>query len=102
MDIDLHHQEDNDIEESSDPVIWSRYQQAQHAMAIKANESFVAAMNKAITRGREKVKPGTTIDLSPPIGAKRLYGILPMSACGSPAAMCMEAGGAQAGAEVMK
>lgn len=70
--------------------------------AYAANEAFTAAMTKAIGRGREKAVAGTFVDLTPPIGAKRLYGILTRSGCGSPAAMCMEAGGAHSGSEAMK
>lgn len=58
--------------------------------AIASNEAFVLAMAKAVSRGREKVKPGTFVDPTPPIGAKRLRGSFPISGCGSPAAMCLE------------
>lgn len=75
--------------------------EAHHA-AVTSNDAFVAAMQKAVRRGRENVTEGTFVDHTPPIGAKRLRGILPMSACGSPAAMCMESGGAHIGAEAMK
>lgn len=75
---------------------------AEHIAAVKTNGAFVAAMQKAIEHGRESVRLGTFVDTTPPIGAKRLYGILPRSGCGSPAAMCMEAGGAANGAETMK
>lgn len=61
--------------------------------AVSSNTAFVAAMNAAIRKRREKVRPGTFVDTSAPIYAKRLYGILPVSACGSPAAMCTEATG---------
>lgn len=62
-----------------------------HQGVIAADEAFVAAMQRAIRRGREKATEGVTIDTSPPIGAKRLRGSFPMSLFGSPGAMCMEA-----------
>lgn len=77
-------------------------EKAAHAVAVAANEAFTAAMNKAVTKGREHATAGTYVDETPPIGALRLYGILPFSGCGSPGAMCMEAGGAPSGAETMK
>jgi hypothetical protein len=77
-------------------------EKSAHDEAIAANDAFTAAMNKAIGKRREKATPGTFVDHTPPIGAKRLYGDVIMSPCGSPAAMCMESGGAQAGAETMK
>ncbi len=101
MDIDQSITQD-EPEETNDPIIWSRYRKAERAIAVAANDGFVAAMNKAIGRKSEKVTPGTFIDKSPPIGAKRMYGIAAVSACGSPAAMCLDVGGAQAGAETMK
>ena len=54
-----------------DPKIFSVNPQARQAAAVKANDAFVAAMNAAIKKGREKVSAGTTIDLTPPIGALR-------------------------------
>ncbi|MDI1265015.1 MAG: hypothetical protein PS018_17330 [bacterium] len=70
--------------------------------AVASNDAFTIAMTKAIKRGRENVKPGTFVDTTPPIGAKKLRGTLPMSSCGSPSAMCMETGGAHIGAQAMK
>lgn len=70
--------------------------------AVACNDAFVLAMAKAVKRGREKVKPGTFVDLTPAINAYRLRGEVLMSSCGSPAAMCMEAGGSSIGAEAMK
>lgn len=70
--------------------------------AISADQAFVAAINREIRRGKLKVTAGTFVDTSPPIYARRLYGMLPMSACGSPAQMCMEASGQPNGAEAMK
>jgi len=68
---------------------------ATHAAAVASNDAFVLAMAKAVKRGREKVVPGTFVDLTPPVGALRIRGDVVMSACGSPAAMCMESGGGQ-------
>lgn len=70
--------------------------------SVAANDAFIAAMKKQIGRGREKVKAGTFVDQSPAISARRMYGEVLMSSCGSPAAMCLESGGSQAGAETMK
>lgn len=67
----------------------------------RASEAFAAAMNRAIKRGKVKVTPGTFVDDTPTF-ARRIHGEAPMSACGSPAAMCMEASGAPGGAEAMK
>ena len=70
--------------------------------AIAANEAFTAAMNKAIKRGKVNAVPGTFVDTTPAIGARRLRGDVVMSPCGSPAQMCMESGGAHSGAQAMK
>lgn len=70
--------------------------------ALASNDAFVAAMAKAIRRGREKVAPGTFVDPSPPTGAIRLRGEITISACGSPAAMCLEHAVPEIGAEAMK
>ena len=70
--------------------------------AVASNDAFVAAMQKAIKRGREKVKAGTYVDTTPNYGARRIQGDVLMSSCGSPAAMCLESGGAAIGAEAMK
>ena len=60
---------------------------------IASNEAFVRAMAKAVKRGREKAKVGTFVDdTPPPAGVKRLRGTIPISACGSPSALCLEAG----------
>jgi hypothetical protein len=68
-----------------------------HDAAVASNDAFVEAMTREIGRGRVKAVAGTYVDTSPPVGAKRLRGILPMSACGSPGAMCMEASVPQIG-----
>lgn len=70
--------------------------------AMASNDAFILAMANAVKRGKEKARPGTYVDHSPAIGARRMYGDAPMSCCGSPAAMCMEAGGTHSGAEAMK
>lgn len=75
---------------------------AAQAVAIAANDAFTAAMNREIDKGRVKAVAGTFVDLTPPIGAFRVRPDVLMSFCGSPAQMCMEAGGAQSGAETMK
>lgn len=77
-------------------------EKAERAAAIASNDAFVLAMGRAVRRGRETAKPGTFVDLTPPIGAIRIRGEVLMSACGSPAAMCLETGGAPSGAETMK
>lgn len=68
------------------------------AETIKANAAFVAAMNKQIARGKETVRVGTYVDRSPPIGHVRIRGNAIFSACGSPAAMCLEVGSHDGGA----
>jgi hypothetical protein len=57
---------------------------------IAADDAFAAAMRRAIKRGREKATPGTFVDTTPAIGARRIRGDVVMSACGSPAAMCAD------------
>jgi ABC-type sugar transport system substrate-binding protein len=88
--------------EGADYDRWlSQSEVTAHNAVIASNDAFVLAMAKAVKRGREKAVPGTYVDTTPPIGALRIRGDIIMSACGSPAAMCME-GGAQIGAEAMK
>lgn len=98
MDIELQ----LDEPESHDDKLFSRYQHHRQAAAVAADAAFVRAMTRAVRRGREKAVPGTYVDDTPPIGHKRLYGTFPISACGSPAAMCATSGGSQSGAETMK
>jgi len=69
---------------------------------LASNDAFIAAMNKAIRKGREKVRPGTFVDASPHVGARRIRGDVAISSCGSPAAMCFDAGGSRADAQAMK
>jgi hypothetical protein len=74
--------------------------QHRHA-ALAANDAFAAAMTNAVRSGCEHVAPGTFVDLTPSY-ARLIRGESASSACGSPAAMCFEQGGAAAGAEAMK
>lgn len=77
--------------ESDDFETYVRYtDKAAHAESVRANDRFALAMANAVKRGREKATPGTFVDLTPPIGAVRLRGDATRSACGSPAAMCLE------------
>jgi hypothetical protein len=69
---------------------------------IRADEAFALALARAVRKGRERAKPGTFIDTTPHYGARRYYGDVAMSPCGSPAAMCTEASGAPSGAQSLK
>lgn len=73
----------------------------EHDAAIAANEAFIAAMTKASAKGREKVRPGTYVDYTPPIGAIFVRPTIAISACGSPAAMCIERGNPDGGAPLV-
>lgn len=73
-------------------------EKAERDAAIASNDAFIAAMTRASAKGREKVTPGTYVDRSPPIGARFVRAIAPISACGSPAAMCIERGNPDGGA----
>jgi hypothetical protein len=73
-----------------------------HKAAVASNDAFVLAMARAVQRGREKVTVGTYVDLSPPIGHVRIRGDTIFSACGSPAAMCLDVGSDAGGAQTMK
>lgn len=77
-------------------------EQTARKSLIASNDAFTLAMEKAASRGREKVRPGTFVENSPAIGALRIRGDVILSSCGSPAQMCMEQGGSQIGAEAMK
>lgn len=88
----LHHQEEpTETEEIHDPQIWSKYQKAQRAAAVAANDAFVAALAGAIAKGRERAVPGTVVDTTPALYHKRVRADAPVSMCGSPAALCVEA-----------
>ena len=67
-----------------------------------ANDAFTAALNRQIKRRRETVARGTFVDFSPAIGALRTRGAVPISACGSPAAMCAESGTPGGATETLK
>lgn len=77
-------------------------EKTERASAVAANDAFIRAMANAVKRGREKAKSGTYIDHSPAIYARRIRADMILSACGSPAALCMESGGSHIGAEAMK
>jgi len=77
-------------------------EKAARDAAMASNDAFVLAMAKAVSRGREKAIPGTFVDPTPPIGARRIRGEIAMSACGSPAAMCVERGHRGGGTETLK
>ena len=69
--------------------LWvSRSEQAAIDQARESSEAFAIALQRQVRRGRETAKRGTFVDPSPPIGALRIRGQVPVSACGSPAAMC--------------
>lgn len=80
----------------------SNQRKLDHEANIAANDRFVAAVAKAVLRGKEKARPGTFVDLTEPIYHKRIRPEPFISACGSPAALCIEGGGAASGAETMK
>lgn len=67
----------------------------QYEGAIAVNDAFVARMNKAMRRGKESVRAGTFVDLTPPISAKRYQPEPSRSPCGSSAAMCIEHGSSE-------
>ena len=61
-------------------------EKAERDGVIASDDAFVAAMQNAIKRKREKVKPGTYVDATAAVGARRISGIVQMSSgCGSPA-----------------
>jgi hypothetical protein len=65
---------------------------AHHDANVRSNDLFVAAMARATIRKKEKAVPGTFVDKSPPLNARRIRGDASLSACGSPAALCTETG----------
>lgn len=73
-------------------------EKAERDAAIASDDAFRAALMKAARRGREKIKAGTYVDTSPPVGVRFIRAIAPLSACGSPAAMCIERGNPDGGA----
>jgi hypothetical protein len=73
-------------------------EKAQRDSTIAANEAFIRAMAKASAHGKERVKPGTYKDETPLSATRFVRPIAAMSACGSPAAMCIERGNPDGGA----
>lgn len=73
-------------------------EKAEREQAIASDEAFIAAMTKAAAKGRENVTRGTYVDTTPPVGIRFIRAIAPLSACGSPAAMCIERGNPDGGA----
>lgn len=105
IDLSITHDEDlDDLEQDHEgefePDRFASDKQRQNVNVL-ADEAFQDAMKLQIKRGREKVTAGTTIDLTPPIGAKFYRGSFPASYCGSPSAMCVESAVQQAGAVAM-
>lgn len=78
------------LDEKSYDEFLSRAEREARDSVIAANDAFVAALQKQIKRGREKVAAGTFVDRSPNFYARPIRGEVPMSTCGSPAAMCTE------------
>lgn len=78
--------------------ILSKEDKDERDAVIASNDAFIAAMTKASAKGRERVKPGTYVDTSPPIGIRFIRAVPQISACGSPAAMCIERGSPEGGA----
>jgi hypothetical protein len=76
-------------------------ERADQEEAIACNDAFVARMNAAIGRKRETAKPGIYVDLTPST-VHRIRGDLPISPCGSPAAMCADNGYAGGLTEAVK
>ena len=83
--------------------LWvSRSEQAAIDQARESSEAFAVALQRQVRRGRETAKRGTFVDPSPAVGALRLRGSTPVSACGSPAAMCAERGSVSVVAMALK
>jgi hypothetical protein len=68
-------------------------EKAAHKAAVKNNDAFTAAMNRAIRRGKIKVEPGTFVDTTPSTAYRIQGDVVMASGCGSPAGMCAESGG---------
>lgn len=77
-------------------------EKAERDARIAANDAFIAAMTKASAKGREKVTPGTYVDKTPPIGIRFIRPEFTMSACGSPAALCVERGANPGGTDTLR
>ena len=77
--------------ESANYDLWlSLSEKAAIEQTRKSSEAFAARLERQVKRGRETAARGTFVDISPAIGAIRVRGTSPISACGSPAAMCAE------------
>lgn len=76
----------------------SQSAKAEHDRAVAANDAFILAMAKAVRRGKEKATPGIFVDPTPLSATAFIRPLAPMSACGSPAAMCIERGNPDGGA----
>lgn len=73
--------------------IISRSEALHRVELLASNEAFAKVMRGAMKgRYRERVKEGVVVDLRPFVG-KVIRGEASMSMHGSPAAMCVEAGG---------
>ena len=68
-------------------------EQKRHELNMAADAAFCAAMRRAIRYRQVKVKPGTLVDHRPLL-ARQFVAYAAPASCGSPAAMCAEAGGA--------
>lgn len=88
--------------EGSDFDKWlSQSEVAAREERMRADDAFTTAMKAAISRGKEKATVGTFVDTSPAVGARRVIATVPISACGSPAAMCMQAAVSENGTTAM-
>jgi hypothetical protein len=56
----------------------------------ESDDAFVAAMARAIKRRRETASPGTFVDRSAPVYARRIVPEPAVSLCGSSGQMCIE------------
>ena len=80
---------------ASDLDEWITLSEARaHDANRREDDAFVAAMAKAIRRGREKMPPPPFLDPAPRV-ARRFYPQPHLSPCGSPAAMCADIGGSR-------
>lgn len=78
-----------ELSEKSCDRFESTTEEARHLARVAADEAFVAAMNRAIKKRKEKAVAGTFVDETPPISAVRIIPSGIRSGCGSPAAMCL-------------
>lgn len=80
---------------SNDPDDFGTYHPSERERRRKkalteANAAFIVLMTNAVKRGKERAAFGVEVDLTPAIGAIRIYGEPMFSACGSPAQMCVD------------